>query len=83
MPGLAAFQGGAPTVNGRGICLDHRFHNDICREICQHATDNDCLNDVITVKGYEDICHVGSIPLREDVSNSMKNSELLTRSDNS
>ena len=44
--GLAAFQGGAPTVDGRRHGLDHCVHNDICREKRQHAADDDCLHDV-------------------------------------
>ena len=44
--GLAAFEGGAPPVDGRGHCFHHRVHNDLCREKRQHSTDDDSLYDV-------------------------------------
>src|SRR5450755_678284 len=44
--GLAAFEGGAPTVDGRCHGFHHRVHNDLCREKRQHAADDDSLHDV-------------------------------------
>ncbi len=44
--GLAAFEGGAPTVDSRGHGFNHRVHNDLCREKRQHAADDDSLHDV-------------------------------------
>jgi len=61
--GLTAFQSGAPPVDGRGHSLDHSIHNDNCREIRKHATDDDRLHDLISLNHCEDICHTFIIRL--------------------
>ncbi|GAC1661561.1 MAG: hypothetical protein NVS9B9_23160 [Ktedonobacteraceae bacterium] len=39
--GLAAFEGGAPPVDGRCHGFHHGVHNDLCREKRQQSSDDD------------------------------------------